>query len=70
MIKSGITGIEDENWHNLNTEKRRILTAMLSSHLRTFFNLAQEVEYIDFSVEQLNRFEDRKEYLGRLIMSQ
>ena len=69
MIKNGIAGIEDENWHNLNTEERRLLTVMISSHLRTFFNLAEDLEFIEFSVEKLNRFEERKEYLGRLIIS-
>ena len=66
MLSTGTADIEQENWHNLNSEKRGLYITLMSSHLRTYFNIAQLIEFDNFALEKLNRFEARAEYIGRL----
>lgn len=70
ILRVEIENISGENWHNLNSEKRTLLTVLLASNVRSQVNIANKLEYDKYQIVPLNRYSHRFEYLGRMLNDQ
>jgi hypothetical protein len=49
------------------SEKRNLKFIELATNVRSFINVANNLEFKEFDIERLNRVEDRLTLLGTLI---
>jgi predicted glycosyl hydrolase (DUF1957 family) len=49
------------------SEKRNLKFIELATNVRSFINVANDLEFKEFDIERLNRVEDRFTLLGTLI---
>ena len=52
------------------SEKRNLKFIELATNVRSFINVANEIEFNTFEIERLNKLEDRFKLLGTIIQDQ
>ena len=67
ILGSEVESLSGENYHNLNSERRTIKIVSLAVNVRSFINVANNLEFDWYEVPDLARLMDRFEYLGRFI---
>ena len=55
------------NQQYMYSEKRNLKFIELATNVRSFINVANDLEFNEFDIERLNRVEDRFTLLGTLI---
>ena len=67
IIKTEVDSVTATNQQYMYSEKRNIKFIELATNVRSFINVANDLEFNEFDIERLNRVEDRFTLLGTLI---
>ena len=59
-----------ENELSINVEWRTLSITQLSSNLISYFDVAKNLEFVNFDIPLLNHYQARFEYLGRIVQSE
>ena len=67
ILKTEVDSVTATNQQYMYSEKRNLKFIELATNVRSFINVANDLEFNEFDIERLNRVEDRFTLLGTLI---
>jgi hypothetical protein len=67
IIETEVDTVAATNQQYMYSEKRNLKFIELATNVRSFINVANDLEFNEFDIERLNRVEDRFTLLGTLI---